>query len=89
MVVADQEIMRTKTILQLQYAADESLEIGDMRAVISAVREMAKIAGIADAKEDEYNEEMVKAIRKFSTFTPEAPLPPEHVIQARAAQIEE
>jgi len=40
MVVADPEILRTKTILQLQHAVDECLQVGFNEEMIKALREM-------------------------------------------------
>jgi hypothetical protein len=87
MMTSDLEIMRAKVLMGLQHTVDESLLVGDVRAQITALTQMAKISGLLEEREDDYNEEMSRTLRDMRSFVPKRPEKPE--IPTRAIEVKD
>lgn len=87
MVTSDLELMRAKVLMGLEHTIQESLLVGDVRAQITALTQIAKISGLLDEREDDYNEEMSRTIRDMRSMEFKRPEKPE--IATRAIEVKD
>jgi len=86
MISSDLELVRTKVLMGLQHTVDESLLVGDVRAQITALTQIAKISGLLEDHEDDFNEEMSRTLRDMRGKVFKKPQKPE--IPIRSVEVE-